>query len=374
MKQPDPTPQGDVRFAVVGLGHIAQAAVLPAFEQASGCELAALVSGDSEKLKALGKRYRVRHTVDYDGYDALLKSGEIDAVYIALPNELHAEYTVRAATRGVHVLCEKPLAVTEEECEEMIHAAEVHGVRLMAAYRLHFEHINLDVVELVNSGAIGKPRMFSSVFSQNVKQGDVRLAPWEKGGGSVFDMGVYCINAARYLFRDEPVEIIANSTMETDARFASCDEMTGAVLRFSGGQIAQFCSSFGAVRSGAYQVVGTKGEVVVHNAYDYAKEIRYEPHTQPGDVRTRRIAKRDQFAPQLEYFAECIRLERDPEPDAWEGYADVRIVRAIHESVRTGQRVRLLPMVTSRRPTAKQARWKPGIDKPEEINAEGPGR
>jgi glucose-fructose oxidoreductase len=254
----------------------------------------------------------------------------------------------------------------------MMEAAEENDVRLMVAYRLHFEHLNLEVADLVRTGAIGEPRIFSSVFSQVVKEDDIRLDSWEKGGGSAFDMGVYCINAARNLFREEPIEVLASNGVGKDARFERCDETTAAVLTFPSGRIAQFCSSFGAVRSGDYRVTGTTGEVVVYNAYDYAKEMSYELRAEGGDHRKRTVAKRDQFGPELEYFAECVSERREPEPNGLEGYADVRIVRAIHAAANTGRRVSLDPIVRCRRPTQQQARWQPGIEKPEEINAEGP--
>lgn len=362
------------RFAIVGLGHIAQEAVLPAFSHAHNCSLTALVSGDDEKLEKLGERYGVERTLGYERYDELLESGAVDAVYIAVPNKLHADYAVRAAHRGVHVLCEKPMATTEEECERMILAARSNDVRLMVAYRLHFERINLEVADLLRNGDIGEPRIFSSVLSQNVARGDVRLAPLEAGGGSVFDMGIYCINAARYLFGAEPTEVSARSHSGRDPRFVACDEMTSALLGFPDGRIAQFTSSFGAVRSGEYRVVATRGEVIVHNAYDYAKDMSYQVHTSTGGTRTLRMSRHDQFAPQLIYFSDCIRQHRDPEPGGLEGYADVRIIRAIHRAAKTGARVELEPIPDLRRPTLAQAMWSPPVDKPPEINVSPPSQ
>src|SRR5207302_10698411 len=135
---------GRVRYAVVGLGHIAQIAVLPSFRHAiENSELRALISSDPTKLRKLARKYGVSRTCTYEQYDEFLQSGEVDAVYIALPNHLHCEYAVRAAEAGVHVLCEKPMAVTEEECQKMITAAASSDVRLMIAYRLHFEAANL---------------------------------------------------------------------------------------------------------------------------------------------------------------------------------------------------------------------------------------
>jgi predicted dehydrogenase len=189
-----------IRYAVVGLGHIAQVAVLPAFQHARrNSELVALVSDDPAKLKRLSERYNVGQTFSYREYDECLKSGAIDAVYIALPNHLHAEYIIRAAKAGIHVLCEKPMAVTERECRAMIRAAQRHRIKLMIAYRLHFEEANMKAVEIVRSGKLGQPRIFNSVFSMQVRPRNIRTDK-EMGGGTLYDIGIYCINAARYLF------------------------------------------------------------------------------------------------------------------------------------------------------------------------------
>src|SRR5438876_2308035 len=165
-----------VRYAVVGQSYIAQIAVLPAFAHASrNSELAALVSGDRVKLRALGRKYGVDHLYTYDHYEECLRSGAVDAVFIALPNHLHREYAVRAARAGVHVLCEKPMALTEQDCRAMIAAARRNRVKLMVAYRLHFEEANLEAVELTRSGKLGDPRIFDSVFTMQVKPGNIRV-------------------------------------------------------------------------------------------------------------------------------------------------------------------------------------------------------
>ncbi|MFW6197799.1 MAG: Gfo/Idh/MocA family protein [Myxococcota bacterium] len=178
----------------------------------------------------------------YDGYDELVASGDIDAVYIATPNNLHRDYAVRAAQAGVHVLCEKPLARTEDECQAMIHAADQHDVELMTAYRLHFEEANTKAVELAHDGTLGDVRLFDSVFTQDVKAGDMRL-DFEKGGGTLHDQGIYCINAARYLFRAEPTSVFARSASRDDERFRAVDEMTAVTLTFPGDWLATFPSS-----------------------------------------------------------------------------------------------------------------------------------
>src|SRR5690349_15624777 len=200
-----------VRYAVVGQGYISQAAVLPAFHHArANSRLVALVSGDETKRRELGRRYDVA-TYSYDEYDTCLASGDVDAVYIALPNTMHREYTVRAAKRGVHVLCEKPLAVTEEDCKAMVEACRRHGVKLMTAYRLHFERATLKALSDVRGGVIGEPRLFVSSFTMDVKPPNIRLEQ-EMGGGTLYDIGIYCINAARHLFGAEPIEVSCITT------------------------------------------------------------------------------------------------------------------------------------------------------------------
>ncbi len=294
-----------LRYAVVGLGHIAQAAVLPAFKHAKqNSVLTALVSDDPLKLKELGRRYKVRHLYSYDEYDNCLNSDQVDAVYIALPNHLHCEYTVRACNAGKHVLCEKPMAVTEEECRQMIEAAESHQAKLMIAYRLHFEEANLRAIELLQSGEIGEPRLFDSCFTIQVKEGDIRLRR-ETGGGTLYDIGIYCINAARYLFRDEPLEATAFSANSGDDRFAEVDETTSAVLRFPNGRLAAFTCSFGTADVSYYRVAGTEGDLRVEPAYEYAGKLAHHL-TRDGKTKKQNFSKRDQFAAELLYFSQCV--------------------------------------------------------------------
>ena len=360
-----------IRYAVVGLGHIAQAAILPAFAHAGeNSELVALVSDDPQKRKKLGKKYKLKHTYAYDDYDTCLKSGEIDAVFIALPNSMHCEYTVRAAEAGVHVLCEKPMAVTEDECRRMIHAAESSDVRLMIAYRLHFEEANLKAVEIVQSGQLGEPRIFNSSFSMRVKEGDIRVAG-ELGGGTLYDIGIYCVNAARYLFRDEPTEVVAMSATGSDPRFAEVDEMTSAVLRFPGERLATFTSSFGASDVASYRVLGTEGDLVLEPAYSYAAKLAHRL-TIGGKTKKQTFAKRDQFAAELIHFSNCVKQGSQPEPSGQEGLADVRIIEALYRSAQSRQPVAIPPLAGEEYPSLRQEIQKPAVREPELVNAESP--
>jgi glucose-fructose oxidoreductase len=364
-------PKRCIRYAVVGLGHIAQVAVLPAFANARrNSRLAALVSDNAAKRKELSEKYGVERAYSYEQYDACLKSGEIDAVYIALPNHLHCEYAVRAAQAGVHVLCEKPLAVTEDECLRMGQAAREAQVRLMTAYRLHFERANLEALEVARSGRIGEARLFTSDFTMQVVPGNIRVKR-ATGGGVLYDIGIYCINAARALFAEEPVEALAAAA----GMRGEVEESVCATLRFPGGRVATFACSFGAAKVSAYRVIGTKGDLLVDPAYEYAVALKHRL-TIDGESRERRFAKRDQFAPELLYFSDCVLLNREPEPGADEGLADVRVIRALYRSIETGRPVELPPFPPSsmrrERPSLEQEIRRPPIDKPQVIHAQAP--
>ena len=360
-------PVGKVRYAVVGLGHIAQAAVLPAFAHAArNSRLVALVSHDAEKRRLVAKNYRVDHTYSYDDYDACLE--QVDAVYIALPNSMHAEYTIRAARAGVHVLCEKPMAVTVEECRKMIDACRKHRVRLMIAYRLHFEEINLAVIDLVRKGRIGTPKFFNSSFALTVKRGNIRTDK-DLGGGSLYDIGVYCINAARHLFRLEPKEVMAISVNSGSPKLREIDESTAALLRFDGEKVAAFVTSFNAADVGSFRVVGTKGHVFVKPAYEYAEGLGYEL-TIGGKTTRTKVGKRDQFAPELLYFSDCILRNRTPEPSGEEGLQDVRIVQALYESAETGKAVQIPPYRPAKQLSGRQRIVRPGIPKPKLVKVD----
>lgn len=305
-----------IRYAVVGLGWIAQETVLPAFAHANdNSELVALVSGSSTKIETLSKKYGVKHNYSYEEYDKCLNSGEIDAVYIALPNHLHCEYTVRAAKAGIHVLCEKPMAVTEEECQQMMQAAEDNQVKLMIAYRLHFDKANMEAVKIAQSGKIGEIRLFSSVFSQQVAEGNVRLEDIAIGGGTIYDMGIYCLNAVRYLFQAEPTEVFAFSANNGEKRFEKIDEMTSVILRFPEERLANFTSSFGAATVSTLQIVGTKGDLRMDSAYSYQGELEQQI-TINNQKQEQSFTAGDQFAAEIAYFSDCLLKGSDPEPQA----------------------------------------------------------
>jgi predicted dehydrogenase len=360
-----------IRYAVVGLGHIAQNAILPAFAHAQkNSELAALVSDDPAKLRAMSREYGVENCFSYDEYELCLRSGEIDAVYVALPNNLHEDYCMRAAQAGVHVLCEKPLAVTEQECQNIIKSCAENKVKLMTAYRLHFERGNLEAIEIIRSGKIGVPRIFNSVFTMQVRPGNIRTRP-TYAGGTLYDIGVYCINAARYIFGDEPVEGFCLSATNGDPRFRKIEEMTSAILRFPKERLASFTTSFGAADTADFEVIGTKGRLRAIQAYEYTMPVILEV-TVDGSTQRKFYELRDQFAPELIYFSDCILRDREPEPSGIEGLRDVHIIRSLYQSVKTHAPVKLEQIKKNRRPNLRQEIYRPRVVKPQLVHVAAP--
>jgi predicted dehydrogenase len=283
---------------------------------------------------------------------------------------MHSAYAVSAAGAGVHIMCEKPMALHEEECSGMIVAAEENGVKLMIAYRLHFEKANLQAIEILHSGQLGEPRIFNSTFTMQARKGNIRLRS-EYGGGPLWDIGIYCVNASRYLFRAEPEEVVAFESSGNDERFSEVSEAVSAILRFPRGRLASFTCSFGAANVSAYEVAGTKGSIRVEPAYDYSTGLQLKTRIK-GRVRERLFRMRDQFGPELVYFSDCILNNRDPEPSGHEGLADVRIIRALYESFENRRPVLVKTEEAGERPSEQQEISRPPVSKPRIVHAQSP--
>ena len=360
-----------VRFAVVGTGWFAQEAVLPAFANASNAKLVAIVSGDPVKQKELGQRYGVP-AYGYEQYGDLLEGGQVDAVYIVLPNSMHKDYAVKAAAHKVHVLCEKPLAGSAAECREMIAACEDNNVRLMTAYRLHFEPGNLAAVEAIRDGKIGEPRVFHGINCQTVEEGNTRLDA-DLAGGPLLDVGIYCVNAARYLFQDDPVEVSGFAARTPSTKFREVPEMVTAVMRFPNDRLATFSCGFGEAKVSAYRVVGTTGDLRMDPAYTFRGDL-YLYLTRSGKTTETRFRERDQVGAEIVYFADCVLNERVPEPDGYEGLADLVIIDAIKQSAQAGRAVPVGPFKPKPRPSAAQEMKLSKVSAPDLVNAAPPSK
>jgi predicted dehydrogenase len=248
----------------------------------------------------------------------------------------------------------------------MARAAVEGKVKLMVAYRLHFERANLEAGEIARSGRMGELRQFTSTFTMHVVPDNIRVKR-ALGGGTLYDIGVYCINAARSLFREEPIEVRAL----TAGTIGDVEESVSAILRFPNERVASFTCSFGSAKVSEYRLVGTKGDLVLDPAYEYAAPLKHRI-TLEGDTRERRFAKRDQFAPELLYFSDCVLNNHQPEPGAEEGLADVRIIRALYRSAQSAAPVELPPFERRERPSLEQEIRRPPIEKPSVIHAQAP--
>jgi glucose-fructose oxidoreductase len=262
------------------------------------------------------------------------------------------------------------MAVTEDECLEMIEEAERNRVQLMVAYRLHFERANLKAVQIARAGRLGDLRTFNSLFCMQVEDGNIRLQA-TAGGGTLYDIGIYCINAARHLFGSEPIEVVGFAANNGEARFREVDEMTSAVLRFPGDRLASFTCSFGAADVSAFDLTGTKGTLRLEKPYSFADDITHRLTV--GERTTEQVhPQRDQFAPELLYFSDCILQRRKPEPSGEEGWADVRVIRALLTSIESRRPVVLEPMDRHRQPSQDQEIHRPPVEEPELVGASKP--
>ena len=327
------------RIAVVGVGQITQQAFLPALRSLDDVVLVAAVTGSDEKADALDDSVDVH---DYSSYDRLLASGDIDAVYVATPVFRHREFAEPALEAGIHVLLEKPMATSVEDCEALIAAAERSGATLMVAYRMHQDAYMVELAERVARGDVGETRSFTSVFTHDINEDNHRghSGFW---GGPVPDFGAYPLNLVRHLFRAEPVRVHALGTRQDDRDFNFRDTV-GVTLRFPDDRIAQYTLSYAAGDVDSFTLVGSRGSITSDSCYGFDPEPprTYTITTDDGEE-SRTAESVDQFAGEIRYFVDCVRAGVRPEPDGAEGLADVRVFAAVEESLRTGAEVPLQP-------------------------------
>jgi predicted dehydrogenase len=362
-----------IRYAVVGVGHIAQVAVLPAFKNAKeNSELVAIVTGSRIKGESIKEKYKKIEVVTYENYENFCRSGRADAVYIALPNDLHYEYSKIALNCGLHVLCEKPFTLEPQQAKELYQLARRKGLKLMVAYRLHFESSNLKAAEIARSKEIGELKYFTSHFSFQIADPENIRLKAARGGGPIWDIGIYCINAVRYLFRDEPLEVMAMAEKSKDPRFREVDETVSVLLRFPKNRLASFVCSFGASDAAEYHLYGTKGHLRLTSAYEYIEGRTLEVQVDQ-EQRIHKYKKIDQFAPELLYFSDCVIRNRQPEPSGLEGMMDVRVILAILESIKTKRAVRLrAPQERVSHPDFEQRGFKAPVRKVHPVQVESP--
>lgn len=331
-----------VGYAVVGLGRIAEIAVLPAFRHSRNSKLVAVVSGDEKKAARLGAKFGAGDYYSYEDYSLCLSHPQVDAVFIATSNGTHVDFAERAAAAGKHVLCEKPMANSVEDCQRMIEACRANHVRLMIAYRKYFDPASLALKKLVTGGKLGRLKVIHSAFTIFLPPGK-KVTPWhmdrkQAGGGALVDVGVYCVNTTRWLTGKEPVEAAAHAWTVDAARFNEVEENIAFRLNFPEGLVLQATASYGAAQASFLHVHGEKGWAALDPAFAYDEERRLF-----GKIGGRWFEEKfkvmDEFALELDAFADSIHRKHDPAPDGHEGMRDVVVMQAIYRSARENRPV-----------------------------------
>lgn len=329
-----------IGYAVVDLGGACGAAGRPAFAEAANSRLVAVVGATRDGAEALA---RESNTAGYPNseYRQCLERTDVQAVYLVLPNVMRADYAVEAARAGVHVLCGAPMAVTADECRRVIRACQKAHVKLMVASEVQFQPAYVEARALTRRGEIGALKTMSADVAIRIDDAaDVRLQR-RMGGGTVYELGIACIAAARALFGAEPAQVMAMTARRLPGRVGGdVDEGTVALVRFPDEQLAHFHTSFGEEPSSVLTILGEDGYIRLAPAFSRAAEVEMDI-VRGGRRETRRLPTTNGLTPTLEYFSDCILHDRRPEPDGIDGMQEVRIVEAIYRSARDGRPVTL---------------------------------
>jgi predicted dehydrogenase len=336
--------------------------VLPALAARSeNSRLVAVVAGDRAEAQSLAQEFPAA-AYHLDDFRQCLNRDDVQAVYIALPTSMHSDYTVDAARAGMHVICERPMAVTADECRRMIRTCQTNRVKFMVSYRLQFLPAFSRALDLVRAGNLGALKTFSGDATLRIPTPeDVRLQR-RLGGGSVYDVGAYCIAAARMLLGFEPAQVMAMTARTTRRYGGDVDEGTVALIRFPDERLAHFHSSFGEEPISTFTLFGEDGWLRITSAFRPDAEARLTVcrHGRPEE---QTFPPSDQYAAELAYFSSCILEDRQPEPSGIEGLQDVRIIEAIYRSARDGRPVTLprLARVDAPTPAETEARKLEGM-------------
>lgn len=342
--QSSPSQSGDRRigYAVIGLGRIATH-YLDGAKISAHSKVAALVSGHRDKAERIAAQYGVPldSIYSYEDFDRIAANHAVDAVIVCLPNSMHAEYTIRAAKAGKHALCEKPMAISSAECAQMIDACNAAHVKLMIAYRLHYEPITLKTLDLVRSGKLGRLQLMEGANGFNIAPNEWRCNKALAGGGSLFDVGIYCVNAFRMFAGEEPFGIQGQvSTLDkNDPRFAEVEENVAWTMRFPSGALATGTSAYGANMGSICRLHGPLGwlDISTYGYHGQHLQGTYAESAEPGAPRvtvdeTSTEVDPSHFVHETDHFSECILADRTPNTPGEEGLADLVCMEAIYKS------------------------------------------
>ena len=329
-------PQKKLGIAIMGLGMYAGGQIAPALQHTQNCYLAGLVSGHPDKAAEWAAKYNVppKNIYNYQNFDTIAQNPDIDIVYVILPVALHKEYTIRAAKAGKHVICEKPMAVSVKDCEEMVAACKKAKRLLSIGYRMHFEPYTAELIRISRNQVYGKLKAFDCAngftYTQDPKAW--RLNKALAGGGSLYDMGVYTIQSARYTIGMEPVAVVSARQEKTNqVLFKEVDDKVFFELEFPNGFIAKCKSSYSDQWSSTHAEF-EHGNVDINPNFYYGS---IKGTTPAGPMNFKQV---NQQALQMDDFANCVRLNRESKVDGYEGIRDMKVVEAIYRSLASGKR------------------------------------
>jgi predicted dehydrogenase len=343
-----------LNVALVGLGRYA-AILADGLQESQYCKLNGVVTGHAEKAQVWKSKYNLadKNIYNYDSFDSIANNPDIDVVYVVLPNSMHKEYTIRAAKAGKHVICEKPMAITSQECLEMINACKQAGVQLAIGYRLHYEPYNLEMKRLGQQQVFGPVRYVEAGLGYRTfefeganadKDFDInspnewRLNKKWSGGGALMNLGVYCVQASRYILGEDPISVTAQYGIVHDAkRFAQVEETVLWQTQFSGGAVANFNTSYGYSIDGLYASAD-------NGFFELSPAISYGPFKGRSSNGEMHFPDINQQAAQLDGIGKLL-LENKPLPEhisGKEGLTDMCVIEAIYKAANSGSKVKVV--------------------------------
>jgi predicted dehydrogenase len=329
--------KGKLGIALVGLGGYAGGQLAPALQQTEHCYLAGIVTGTPSKIDKWKSKYSIPDTnvYNYQNFDSIKDNPDIDIIYVVLPNSMHAEYVIRAAQTGKHVISEKPLGLTAKECDDMIAACKKSGKMFSVGYRLHFEPYNLEMARLGQKEIYGKVKKVSAGFGFSI--GDPtqwRLKKSLAGGGPLEDLGIYCIQGICYTTGLEPISVTAQEGPKTDpVKFKEVEQSLTWQMEMSNGIICEGKASYGD-NMNFLKAEAEKGTFELTSAYNYGGQAGYTPEGQMNFPHINQQAK------QIDDFGLAIKNNRPTPVPGEMGRRDVRIIEAIYEAMNTGKKVK----------------------------------
>ena len=325
-------------IALVGLGNYATNQLAPALQQTQHCRLAGIVTGSPEKAATWKAKYDIpdRNIYNYDNFDTIRNNPEIDIVYVVLPNSMHAEYTIRAAGAGKHVICEKPMALNVHECEQMIAACAAAHVQLGIGYRLYYEPHHLEMRRLGTEKPYGGVKTIESSLGFSMANPESwRLNKAMGGGGAIMDLGVYCIQGARRTVGELPVAVTAQGFVRDTKVFKGIYEMVMFQMEFPGGAVSNSTTTYSSYVDRLY---------ATSNYRWFGLQPSYNATGAKGDSSEGAISFKTpdfQQIAQMDAFAKNVREGTVPDASGQEGLIDLKIIEGIKRAVDTGKRVKL---------------------------------